>query len=97
MNDMGSTPDWSRSPERARRITEQLDALRVAIAQYRERAIAIHARLVELEHAGNDNVTPLRRTLIASSVQIEGVARALVEPPEVSPADEWFDEPTLRP
>jgi hypothetical protein len=34
---------------RARRISEQLDSLRAAIARYRERAIALHARLVELE------------------------------------------------
>jgi hypothetical protein len=79
-------------PPRTRRITEQLEALRIAIAQYRERAIAIHARLVELEDAGNDNVSALRETLIASSVRIESVARTLVDGPD----DEWPDEPTLR-
>jgi hypothetical protein len=79
----------------SRRIIEQLEALRIAIAQYRERAIVIHARLVELEAAGNDNVAILRRTLIASSLQIESVARQLVE--DAPDVDDWPDEPTLRP
>jgi hypothetical protein len=77
-------------PPYTRRITEQLEALRLAIARFREHAIVIQARLVELEDAGNDNVAILRRTLIASSVRIENVARLLTD------ADEWPDEPTLR-
>ena len=82
---------------RARRITEQLDALRAALAQYRERAIAIHKRLVELEVAGNDNVAELRHALIASSVQIESITRSLVDSPDPGePVDDWPDEPTLR-
>ncbi|MEO8704628.1 MAG: hypothetical protein ABI867_31525 [Kofleriaceae bacterium] len=67
---------------RARRITEQLDAMRQEIARYRERAIALHARLLELEASGNDNVAPLRRQLIASSVQIELGVRSLVDTPD---------------
>ena len=88
VEDMGSTPP------RARRITEQLDALRAALAKYRERAIAIHRRLVELESAGNDNVAELRQTLIASSIQIESVTRSLVDAPAVE-SNDWPDEPTL--
>jgi hypothetical protein len=67
---------------RARRISEQLDILRGALAGYRERAIALHARLVELEASGNDNVTPIRQALIDSSVRIEAGARALLETPD---------------
>jgi hypothetical protein len=67
---------------RARRISEQLEVLRGAIATYRERAIALHARLVELEASGNDNVAAIRRTLIDSSVRIENGARALIETPD---------------
>lgn len=79
---------------RARRITEQLEQLRIAIAQYRARAIVFHARLLELEAAGNDNVARLRKTLIESSVQIEDVARSLVDSPEPGTC-EWNDIPTL--
>ena len=85
---------------RTRRITEQLDVLRMEIARYRAAAIALHARLVELEAAGNDNISQLRRTLIESSVQIEDVVRTLVDSPDPArrPAfdGDWLDVPTIR-
>jgi len=91
---------------RARGITSRLEVMRDQIAHYRAQAIALHARLVELEAAGNDNVGPLRRTLIESSVQIESVVRSLVgiQPsrwPRATESfepvdDDWPDEPTLR-
>jgi hypothetical protein len=67
---------------RTRRITERLDAMSAAIARYRERAIALHAKLLDLEAAGNDNVAPLRQALIESSVLIERVARSLIDSPD---------------
>jgi hypothetical protein len=90
---------------RAARITQRLDEMRALIAKYRVEAIALHARLVALELAGNDNVAALRHALIASSVQIENVARSLVDTPLIAPTrlargteqiDEWGDQPTLR-
>lgn len=90
-------------PRRARRITDRLDEMRVLLARYRAEAIALHARLVALELAGNDNIAALRRALIASSVQIEDVGRMLVDTPQptrwpraTSEIDEWPDEPTLK-
>jgi hypothetical protein len=73
---------------RARRITAQLEALRLALAQYRERAIAVHERLVALEAAGNDNVAALRKTFIEAAVRIEQHARALAEAPDPAPGPE---------
>ncbi|MBA2540529.1 MAG: hypothetical protein H0V17_12885 [Deltaproteobacteria bacterium] len=88
---------------RASRITERLDEMRVILARYRAEAIALHARFVALEIAGNDNIAALRRALIASSVQIEDVARMLVDttvparwPKATVEIDEWPDEPTLE-
>jgi hypothetical protein len=69
---------------RTRRITEQLETMRAELARYRERAIALHAKLLELETSGNDNIAPLRRALIDSSVRIEGVARSLIDTPDPS-------------
>lgn len=85
--------------------------MRTLLAKYRAEAIALHARLVALELAGNDNVAALRRALIASSVQIENIARSLVDAPIQPPArwarateeiegtrgpiDDWSDQPTL--
>ena len=90
-------------PKRARRITERLEAMRDEIARYRAQAIALHAKLVALEAAGNDNVAELRRALIESSVAIEDVARALVDTPVprwprgTEPIDEWMENQiTLR-
>jgi hypothetical protein len=90
-------------PRRARRITDRLDEMRVLLARYRAEAIALHARLVALELAGNDNIAALRRALIASSVQIEDVGRMLVDTPQptrwpraTSEIDDWPDEPTLK-
>jgi hypothetical protein len=94
-------------PSRARGITDRLEEMAAQIALYRAKAIALHARLMELESAGNDNVADLRRRLIESSVAIEGIARALVSAPTEprlargteaveSPADDWSDQPTLR-
>jgi hypothetical protein len=90
-------------PPRSRGIAERLDQMRTQLAQYRAAAIALHARLVELESAGNDNIAALRRQLIASSVQIEGVGRSIVGSPEptrwprgTEQIEDWPDEPTLR-
>jgi hypothetical protein len=91
-------------PPRTRAIAERLDEMRVQLARYRAAAIALHARLVELESAGNDNIAALRRQLIASSVQIEGIGRMIVDVPEPSRwpratqelDTDWFDQPTLR-
>lgn len=77
--------------------------MRGLLARYRAEAIALHARLVALELAGNDNIAALRHALIASSVQIEGVARMLVDTPQPTrwpkatvEIEEWPDEPTLK-
>jgi len=67
---------------RTRRITEQLDTLRMEIARFRAQAIALHAKLVELETSRNDNVAPLRQALIESSVRIERVAQSLIDSPD---------------
>jgi hypothetical protein len=90
-------------PQRARRITERLEAMREEIARYRAQAIALHAKLVALEAAGNDNVAALRRALIESSVKIEGGARGLVDsqiprwPRGTEALDEWMEQQvTLR-
>jgi hypothetical protein len=69
---------------RTRRITERLEEMRHQIARYRERAIALHARLLELEESGNDNIAPLRKTLIESSVRIEHGVRSLIDSPDPS-------------
>ncbi len=66
---------------RTRRITERLDVLRAEIARYREQAIALHARLVDLEAHNNIEAVTLRRTLIDSSVKLEEVVRALIDTP----------------
>lgn len=83
-------------------ITQQLERMRGLLAKYRAEAIALHARLIELELAGNDNIAPLRRALIASSVQIESIS-SLIEgrcEPRLARGteqlDEWIDQPTLR-
>jgi hypothetical protein len=67
---------------RTRGIAERIDEMRDQLARYRVQAIALHARLLELENAGNDNMAALRRQLIESSVQIEGVGRAIIGPAE---------------
>jgi len=91
-------------------ISERLDHMRRLLARYRAEAISLHARLMALELAGNDNVAPLRRALIASSVQIESISQLIAEhapraAPEPAPPrfargteqlDEWLDLPTLR-
>ena len=66
----------------ARGISDRLDSLRTEIARYREAAIALHARLLELETSRNDNVTSIRQTLIASSVRLEGAVRDLTDAPD---------------
>jgi len=58
-------------------ITDRLEHMRGLLAKYRSEAIALHARLVALELAGNDNIAPLRRALIESSVQIESISQLL--------------------
>lgn len=93
------------------RIAERLDQMRALLARYRAEAIALHARLVALELAGNDNVAPLRRALIESTARIESIGRVLSPAPslpEWSPErsrmargteevdDDWLDAPTLR-
>ena len=84
-------------------ITERLEHMRGLLAKYRAAAIALHARLIELELAGNDNVAPIRRALIASSVQIESISKLIGEAPcqarlarGTEQLDEWIDQPTLR-
>jgi uncharacterized coiled-coil DUF342 family protein len=64
--------------QRAPKITERLAELSDQIAKYREKAIALHAKLVELEEAGED-VGALRTMLIESSVRLEQVVRDLIE------------------
>ena len=77
------------------------EVLHDSIARYRERAAAIAARLAELEAAGNDNVAPFRRALVACTEQIEGIARLVGAPPALPPAPswgadlDWLDAPTL--
>jgi hypothetical protein len=66
---------------RARRISEQLEVIRAQLERYRERAMALHAKLLDLETSGNDNLASLRKTLIESSVRLEGGARSLIETP----------------
>ena len=96
---------------RAAGIALRLDRMRVLLARYRAEAISLHARLVELELAGNDNIAPLRRALIESSVQIENIGRMLAGAPmpewshgrdrlargtePLVIEDEWGDQPTL--
>ncbi len=89
-------------------ITDRLEHMRGLLAKYRSEAIALHARLVALELAGNDNIAPLRRALIESSVQIESIsqfiegrcpkteARLARGSEAVEPIDEWVEQPTLK-
>jgi hypothetical protein len=83
-------------------IAERLEHMRGLLAKYRAEAIALHARLVALELAGNDNVAPLRRALIASTAQIESLSKLIECDKEprlargTEPLDEWIDQPTLR-
>jgi hypothetical protein len=67
------------APPRSRRITERLEELREQIAKYRAKAIALHAKLVELEPSNGEEVAALRRKLIDSSVKLEDVVRSLIE------------------
>jgi hypothetical protein len=88
-------------PVRARSIIERLDQMAAQIALYRAQAIALHARLKELEAAGphnayNDNVAELRRRLIESSVAIiaiESITRSIVtaEPTRFARGTESID------
>jgi hypothetical protein len=94
-------------PPRTRRITERLDEMRDQIAKYRAQAIALHARLVELEGAGNDNIAALRRALIEAG-QHENVGRSFTDTPparwprstqqliEDEDRADWADLPTRR-
>lgn len=88
-------------------IADRLEHMRGLLAKYRSEAIALHARLVALELAGNDNIAPLRRALIESSVQIESISQLLEgrcpkaeSEPRLArgtePLDEWIDQPTLK-
>ena len=88
-------------------IMDRLEHMRGLLAKYRSEAIALHARLVALELAGNDNIAPLRRALIESSVSIESICQLIEALPEsepriargteaVEPIDEWGEQPTLR-
>lgn len=91
-------------------IIDRVEHMRGLLANYRSAAIALHARLVALELAGNDNIAPLRRALIESSVQIESISRLLdgrcpkaeSEPriargtESIDPIDDWIDQPTLK-
>lgn len=91
-------------------IMDRLEHMRGLLAKYRSEAIALHARLVALELAGNDNIAPLRRALIESSVSIESICQLIEgrcptaesEPriargtEAVEPIDEWGEQPTLR-
>ncbi|MBS1124379.1 MAG: hypothetical protein H6Q90_6607 [Deltaproteobacteria bacterium] len=63
------------------RITARLDILRVELARYREQAIVLHAKLVQLEAHNNVESSALRRMLIDSSVKLEEVVRALIDSP----------------
>ena len=71
--------------------------LHATIELYRECAWALFKRLAELEAAGNDNVAPLRRALLACSEQVEGLARLIGAPSGLPPPDslDWLDAPTL--
>ena len=79
----------------------RFEVLHASIARYRERAALIAARLAELEAAGNDNVAPFRRALLACSEQIEGIARLVgaptmqQQPPAWGDDLDWLDAPTL--
>lgn len=69
-------------PPRTPQIIEKLEELRVQIERFRERAIDLHAKLVELESQGDPDVRALRAAMMTSVVQIEGVVRALVDAPD---------------
>jgi hypothetical protein len=77
--------------------SERYAPLHATIETYRERARAMVRRLAELEAAGNDNVGPLRRALLACTEQVESVARLIGAPPGPPPADslDWLDAPTI--
>lgn len=64
---------------RPRRITEQLEQLRLQLDAYRAAAIALHAKLVELEAHGSHDAAVMREKLIAISVRIEVIVSAIVD------------------
>jgi uncharacterized coiled-coil DUF342 family protein len=66
------------------KVTEKLEALRQQIAAFRAHADQLHAKLVELEHAGDgDEVRALRERLTTSIARIDEVVRGL-EVPELA-------------
>ena len=67
-------------------ITEKLEGLRAQIAQFRERAIDLHVKLVDLETKGDGDVRALRAAMMANVVRIEGVVRALIDTPDPTTA-----------
>ena len=69
---------------RTPQITEKLAGLRAQIAQFRTRAVDLHAKLVELESKGDDqkDVRALRDAMMAHVVRIEAIVRAVVDTPD---------------
>lgn len=79
----------------APRVDPRFASLHVSIILYRERAAVLFRRLLEIEVAGNDNVAPIRRALMACSEHVEGVATVVGAPGATLSNHDWLDAPTL--
>ena len=85
----------ARALHEAPRVDPKLATLHVQIVLYRERAAVVFRRLVDLEAQGNDNITPIRRALIACSEQIESLATLVDAPGARFQAYDFADAPTI--
>jgi len=85
----------ARALHEAPRVDPRFATLHVSIVLYRERAAVLFRRLVELEAAGNDNVAPIRRALIACSERIESIASVVGAPSALATPFDWLDAPTI--
>ena len=76
-------------------VEPRIATLHVSIILYREQAAALFRRLVELEAAGNENATALRRTLVQCSENVEAIASLIGAPGARGPTYDWLDAPTI--
>jgi ABC-type uncharacterized transport system fused permease/ATPase subunit len=79
----------------APRVDPRIATIHVSIILYREQAAALFRRLVELEAAGNENASELRRTLVRVSENVEGIASLIGAPGARGPTSDWLDAPTI--
>ena len=79
----------------APRVDPRIATVHVAIILYREQAAAMFRRLVDLEAAGNEAASEMRRVLVRCSERIEEIASLVGAPGAREPTYDWLDEPTL--